>query len=259
MTMLLHVADRVLNRPLMILPDKLSLIASVLDGRIGIDGSSLGGTEAEYLKKAAPGGSRFVGNYEPNDPKNPAAGKKPYRTTPEGIAVIGVVGSLVNRGGWIGAYSGMTSYEGFKYQLGAASRDASVSSIILDMDSPGGEAVGAFEAADAVRAAAQIKEVVAVVNGMAASAAYAIASAATRIVTTSSGISGSIGVVMLHADYSKRLMNEGIVPTLIFAGARKVDGNPYEKLTAEVKGELKAEIDRFHDLFVPASPLAARK
>ena len=250
MTMLLHIADRVLNRPLMILPDKLSLIASVLDGRIGIDGSSLGSAEADYLKRAAPGASRFVGNFEPIDPKNPAAGRKPYRTTDAGVAIIPVLGSLVNRGGWIGAYSGMTSYEGLKHPLDAAAKDASVSSILLDMDSPGGEAVGAFEAGDAVRQAAQSKEVIAVVNGMAASAAYAIASAATRIVTTSSGISGSIGVVMLHADYSKRLENEGIKPTLIFAGARKVDGNPYEKLTAEVKGELSAEINRFYDLFV---------
>jgi signal peptide peptidase SppA len=249
MTLLLHIADRVLNRPLMILPDKLSLIASVLDRRIGIDGTSFGEIEAEYLK-SAPDMSRFVGNFELNDPNNPAAGKKPYRTTSEGVAVIGVVGSLVNRGGWVGAFSGITSYEGFKYSIGAAARDASVSSILLDMDSPGGEAVGAFEAADAVRAAAAIKEVVAVVNGMAASAAYAIASAATRIVTTSSGISGSIGVVMLHADYSNKLHQAGIVPTLIFAGARKVDGNPYEKLTAEVKGELSAEINRFYDLFV---------
>jgi len=40
MTYCAHIADQVLNRPLMILPDKLSLIASVLDGRIGIDGSS---------------------------------------------------------------------------------------------------------------------------------------------------------------------------------------------------------------------------
>ena len=48
------------------------------------------------------------------------------------------------------------------------------------------EAVDAFEAADAVHAAGQVKEVVAVVNGMVASAAaYAIASAATLIVTAS--------------------------------------------------------------------------
>src|ERR1700730_17197754 len=145
MTVLLRIAEKVVNCPLMILPDKLAVIVQVLDGRIGIDGSSLGDIEAEYLKKAAPGASRFVGNYELNDPNNPAAGRKPYRTTADGVAIIPVVGSLVNRGGWIGAYSGMTSYEGLKYQLGAAAKDPSVSSILLDMDSPGGEAVGAFE------------------------------------------------------------------------------------------------------------------
>ncbi|RZM98729.1 peptidase S49 [Bradyrhizobium genosp. SA-3] len=250
MTVLYHIADRVLNRPLMIHPDKLSLIASILDGRIGIDSASLGAVEADYLKKAAPGSSRFVGNYEPNDPKNPAAGRKPYRTTADGIALITVMGSLVNRGAWIGSYSGLQSYEGLKFQISAAARDKDVRSIILDLDTPGGEAVGAFEVADVVREAAQTKEVVAIVNGMAASAGYAIASGATRIVITSSGIAGSVGVVMLHADYSKRLEKEGVKPTLIHAGARKVDGNPYTPLSTEVKGELQAEIDRFYDLFV---------
>jgi hypothetical protein len=52
MTMLLHIADRVLNRPLMILPEKLTLIASVLDGRIGIDAKGFEDIEADYLKSA---------------------------------------------------------------------------------------------------------------------------------------------------------------------------------------------------------------
>ncbi|MCK1493468.1 S49 family peptidase [Bradyrhizobium sp. 180] len=250
MNALYHIADRVLNRPLMIHPDKLSLIASILDGRIGIDASSLVADEVGRHKKAAPAASQFVGQYDFIDRKNPAAGRKPYRTTADGIALISVLGSLVNRGAWIGAYSGLQSYEGLKFQISAAARDNDVRSIILDMDTPGGEAVGAFEVADVVREAAQTKEVVAIINGMAASAGYAIASGATRIITTSSGISGSIGVVMLHADYSKRLEKEGVKPTLIHAGARKVDGNPYTPLSTEVKGELQAEIDRFHDLFV---------
>ena len=249
MTILARIAGSVLNRPVMILPDKLALIALALEGRIGIDASSFADIEAEYLKQA-PDASRFVGQYEPNDPNNPAAGRKPYRQTAEGIAVIPVLGSLVNRGAWVGAWSGLQSYEGLKFQLAAAAADASVTSIILDIDSPGGEAVGAFEAGEAVRAAAGAKQVIAVVNGMAASAAYAIAAQASRIVTTASGISGSIGIVMLHADYSVAIANQGIKPTLIFAGARKADGNPYQPLTDNVRAELKAEVDRFYDLFV---------
>ncbi|MBN9597537.1 MAG: S49 family peptidase [Afipia sp.] len=250
MSELFHIADRVLNRPLMILPDKLAIIASVLDGRIGIDGAGFIAERSVSpdLRKPSREASQFVGEYAA-DPKD-SRSRKPYRTTQEGVAVIPILGSLVNRGGWIGSYSGMTSYEGLKHQITAAARDSDVKSIILDMDTPGGEAVGAFEVADVVRAAASSKAVYAVINGMAASAGYAIASAASRIITTSSGISGSIGVVMLHTDHSGRLEKAGVVPTLIFAGARKVDGNPYEKLSSEVRAELQAEIDRFYELFV---------
>lgn len=248
MSVLAHIADRVLNRPLMILPDKLAVIASVLEGRIGIDAAGLADMK-QNVAKAAPVASQYVGEFEPLDPRNPRGPRKPYRTTPDGIAIIQILGSLVNRGSWIDAFSGVTSYETIKFKIGAASKDPDVTSIVLDIDSPGGEAIGAFEAADAVREATSLKPVVAFVNGLAASAAYAIASAATRIVTSQSSLVGSIGVVMLHADQSKRIANAGIVPTLIFAGAHKVDGNPYEKLTSEVRTELQGEIDQFYELF----------
>jgi signal peptide peptidase SppA len=225
------------------------MIAQVLDGRIGIDATGLA-KPADEASGLRPEGSRFVGQFEQKDGNDPKAGRKPYRTTADGTAIIPVIGSLTNRYAWLDAVSGITSYEYLKFQLGEAAADDAVRSILLDMDSPGGEAVGAFEAADVVRNVAAVKPVVAVVNGMAASAAYAVASGATRIVSTTSGISGSIGVVMLHADYGHRLHEAGIVPTLIYAGPRKVDGNPYEKLTTEAKTELKSEIERFYGLFV---------
>lgn len=232
---LLHIADLVLNRPLLIHPDKLALVAQVLDGRLGIDASAL-----------APDASRFIGASV--DAERGRA--LPYRRTPEGVAIVTVTGSLVNRGAWVGASSGITSYEGVRHQLTAAAADPQVRAILLDLESPGGQAVGAFELADTVRAIAAEKPVTAVVNGMAASAAYAIASGASRIVTTPTGISGSIGVVMLHADFSRALDKAGITPSLIHAGARKVDGHPYAPLSADVRADLQAEIDGFMTLFV---------
>lgn len=236
-----HVASLVLNRPLLLLPGKLATIAAVLDGRIGIDASEL---------RPGPDASQFVGSAVDADPVTGARTGLPYRRTSAGVAIIPVLGSLVNRGAWIGASSGLTSYEGLNFALNAAASDPRTRSVLLDMDSPGGEAVGCFEAAAAVRQLAARKPVTAVVNGMAASAAYAIASAATRIVTTSSGISGSIGVVMLHADYSGALAKAGVKPTLIFAGAHKVDGNPYEALPESVRESLQAEIETFYSAFV---------
>jgi len=228
---LLHIAERVINRPLLVDPGKLAIITEVLSGRIGIDAANL-----------APEASRFAGT------KNHLAGAA-YRID-DGTAIIPIIGSLVNRGAWIGASSGLTSYEGIGAQLRTAANDPNVRDIVLDIESPGGEALGAFETAEIVRAVAATKPVVVCINGMAASAAYAIASAATKIVTTPTGLSGSIGVVMLHADYSRKLDKEGVTPTLIFAGARKVDGNPVQPLSSAVRDDLQADVETYYAQFL---------
>lgn len=244
---LFRIADQVLNRPLLILPEKLAVISAVLGGRIGLDVAEL---DLEAAAARMPEASRFVGSATDEDPVTGRGRGLPYKRTADGTAVITITGSLVNRGAWVGASSGLTSYEGIKFQLEQAAADPKASGIVLDIESGGGQAIGAFEVADAVRAAAARKPVTAVVNGMAASAAYAIASGATRIVTTPSGMSGSIGVVMMHADYSRKLESEGITPTLIHAGAHKVDANPFEPLSDAVRADLQGEIDQLMDLFV---------
>jgi capsid assembly protease len=184
---------------------------------------------------------------------------EPYRRTTDGTAIITIVGEMVNRGAWIGASSGLISYEGLKFQLSRAVADPEVNSILVDIESPGGEAVGAFEAAAAVRAAAAQKRVVAIVNGMAASAGYALISGASEIVTTETGMSGSIGVVMMHLDASQMLKNEGLQPTLIFAGDHKVDGNPFEALSEGVKINFQAQVDDFYNQFVATVAAGRRK
>lgn len=234
MSMLVHLADRALNRPLLITPDKAQVILSVLSGRIGVN---------------APDASRFVGETVSRDQDGAAVKSVPYKVS-NGVAIITVTGSLVNRGAWIGAQSGLTSYEGIGHQLKTARDDDGIKAVLLDLHSPGGEATGAFETASMVRDVAARKRTVAVVNGMAASAGYALASGANEIVTTETGISGSIGVVMLHADYSRHLASEGIDPTLIFAGAHKVDANAFEPLPADVRDCLQAEVTAFYDLFL---------
>lgn len=238
MTSLPHIASLVLNRPLAILPSKLETIAAVLGGRIGLETSGL-----------TPEASRFVGSHVDREAPG-SQGSLPYRRTAGGTAVIPVIGSMVNRGAWIGASSGLVSYEGLKFQLAHASQDDRTRAVLLDFECPGGEAVGAFEATAVVRQVAALKPVVAVVNGLCASAAYAMASGTTRIVTTPSGIAGSIGVVMLHTDVSSALAQAGVKPTLIFAGKHKTDGHPYGPLPNSVKADLRAEIEAFYGAFV---------
>lgn len=242
MTILARIADRVINRPLLITPEKASVIVQVLAGRIGI---------------AAPSANRFEGAPDPEHDEDgnvtvDAYGytkMKPYRRSGR-TGILSIVGSLVSRGAWIGTQSGLVSYEAIQHQLGLMARDDAIDNAIIDIETPGGEAVRAFETADAMRRLAAVKRTVAVVNGMAASAGYAIASGASEIVTVQSGVSGSIGVVLLHADFSRQLANEGIEPTLIFAGAHKVDGNPFEPLTDTVRAGLQAEVNAYYEQFL---------
>jgi signal peptide peptidase SppA len=242
-----HIAARVLNVPLMIMPEKLAAISAVLESRIGIDADSL--QQMAALAPQAPQGSPYIGDYDVN-PNDPRGGRKPYRTTQNGIAIVPIIGSLVNRGSFLDVLSGICSYEKTKFLLASAAADPDVRAIVLDIDSPGGEAIGAFETAEAVRSAAKIKTVVATANGLCCSAAYAIASAATRVVISPSAMMGSVGVVLLHVDHSRRIDKAGLTPSLIHAGARKVDGHPYAPLDEAVRGELQSEVDRFMDLFV---------
>jgi capsid assembly protease len=262
MTMLLRIAERVINRPLLVHPDKLPLILGVLEGRIPLgDVTPLREAAEEnidampegaqlVMRGPAPHASRFVGSALDEDPETGKKTGLPYKRTTDGVAVITITGSLINRGAWVGASSGETSYEGIQHQIAMAARDPRAKAILLDIESPGGEAVGAFEAAAAIRAAAAQKPTTAIANGMTASAAYALASGAQRIVATPTSLVGSIGVVMLHADYSRFLDKKGVTPSLIFAGAHKIDGNPFEPLSAGVREDLQREVNQYYDLFV---------
>ncbi|MEQ8784191.1 MAG: S49 family peptidase [Roseibium album] len=166
------------------------------------------------------------------------------------VARIQLMGELVNRGAWMGSYSGMTSYEGFAEQLTRAAADDEVSTILLDVNSPGGAAAGMFETARLVRSVSEQKPVIAVVNSLAASAAYGLVSGASKIVMTESSEVGSIGVLWLHFDRSKQMDSRGVKATIIHAGARKVDGHPFGPLEGDALSSIEGRINSIMTRFV---------
>jgi signal peptide peptidase SppA len=262
---LAQIALAAFETPLLLHPRKAEVIASVLAEHMDNVTPMLDVASAKAEAEAARAGrsqmlDRFDG--ERRGPRIKDAYGDTYVQTrylfKDGLALVTVEGSLVNRGAWIGASSGLVSYEGVMAQLASAAADRDVERIILDLESPGGEAVGAFEMADFVRSIAAEKPVIALVNGMAASAAYGMASGGTTIITTPSGISGSIGVVMLHLDQSRKLDKMGVTPTLIYAGGHKVDGNPFAPLPDNVRADLQAEVDQLYSMFVATVALGRR-
>lgn len=249
-----HTIARFIDRPLLVLPRHAMAMWNSMSTRFGLEAGALPEDHAAELidqrfavVSTTPQASRFAGEYTMDE-----GGRRvqPFKLAAGGVGILSVVGELVNRGAWVGANSGLVSYEGLKFQLDRLRDDNRVSSVILDIDSPGGEAVGFELAAGAIQRLAQEKPVIAVVNGMAASGGYALASAASEIVVSETSITGSIGVIMMHLDVSRALDEAGITPTLIFTGDHKADGNSFEPLPENVRGDLQAEADAFYDAFI---------
>ena len=187
-----YLASRLFGTPLLIHRPKLDVILSVVGQRIG-----MADVPAMPMMDLAP----FQ--------------RPPLASAPEGIAVIPIHGSLVKRSLGMEAASGLTSYGEIAAMLDAALADPQVSGILLDIDSPGGEASGSFELARRVREVAAIKPVWAVANDAAYSAAYAIAASAQRLFVTETGGVGSIGVIALHVDQSVKDAKDGYHYTAI--------------------------------------------
>jgi len=167
----------------------------------------------------------------------------------DGIAVIEISGVLIHRGSWIGQSSGQTSYEGIAAQIEAAAKDPAVRGLALEIDSFGGEVAGVFDLADRIRAIRASKPIWAFVAEHAFSAGYALASQADRILLPRTGAVGSIGVVVMHADLSGQLDQDGVRVSLIHSGQHKVDGNPYAPLPEAVRADIQREIDVLRFLF----------
>lgn len=235
-TYLPHLAGRVFGTPLLIQPQKLGIILHAIGPRLG-----LGEDDVEIDLGVPVAGT----------PLEDATGleRKPY-SVEDGIAVIGVSGTLVKRASWMDAESGLQSYDAIRAQLRDAVADPRIKGILLDVDSPGGEVGGLFDLCDEIVAARSRKPVYAVANDSAFSAAYAIASSADKIFVTKTGGVGSIGVIAVHMDQSGFDEKVGRKFTAIYAGARKNDFSTHAPLTDEARASLQTEIDRLYEMFV---------
>jgi signal peptide peptidase SppA len=244
------IAQRAFDTPLLVAPAKAAAFVAglgprLLTGRLELDAPGVDPDRAAAAGRIAPRASILAGEVGERARRN---GRALYAVR-DGVAVIEVSGTLVHRGAWLGESSGVTSYEGLAAQIAAAAEDPAVRGIALEVDSFGGEVAGVFDLADAIRAARARKPVQAFVAEAALSAGYALASQADRIVLPRTGEVGSIGVVLMHADWSAALAEGGVKVSLIHAGAHKTDGNPFAPLPEDVRATLQAEVEGLRDLF----------
>lgn len=169
----------------------------------------------------------------------------------DGAALIPLRGVMAPRMNLMSQVSGGTSTELFARDVKAALSDPEVQSIVLLVDSPGGSVGGTQAAAAAVMNARGVKPIATYSDGMMASAAYWVGSAADRVYI-SSGVDqvGSIGVVASHVDVSQREAALGVKTTEIVAGRYKRIASQYGPLTESGRQSIQDQVDYLYSLFV---------
>src|SRR5690606_32823581 len=157
------------------------------------------------------------------------------------IAVVPIIGTLTKRGSSLSSSGAMTI---LRRQVRALARDSQVDAILLVIDSPGGTSAGTADLANEVRAAAEKKPTWAFVEDLAASAAYWIASQASRVVANDrTALVGSIGTYLGLYDFSAAAAMEGVRPVVIKSGQFKAAGFPGTEITDEQRAYWQKIVD----------------
>ena len=237
-----HIAAMAFNEPLLLEPAYARVFFCALGKEMGAGSLAV---PQQAVQLDADGMQLAVTDYM-------AGGQRPAKSyqVKNGIAILPVSGTLVHKLGTLRPYSGMTGYDGLTARLQMAVNDPDVRGILLDIDSPGGQAAGAFDCADMIYRLREQKPVWALCNDMACSAAMLLAAACTRRLVTQTAKIGSIGVMMAHTSYEKQLAQEGVDITLIYSGQHKVDGNSIQALPAGVRADFQRRIDEARRMFV---------
>ena len=233
-----HIAARIFNTPLLITPDKLQAVLWALSHRM--DMSVDAPADPGVMRPAA-----AVGRWESRDRERGSG-----MLIDGGVGILPITGSLVHRGTWIGTSSGLQSYDGIAQQLRMAAEDDRIKSVLLDLNTYGGEAGGVADLAAEIRDLSAVKPVRAMINDAAASAGYWMAAAASDISITETGIAGSIGVVLTHQDITDAAAKAGVKITQIHAGANKLLGSPFKALSEADTAALQESVDELYSLFV---------
>lgn len=126
------------------------------------------------------------------------------------VAVIPVTGPIFPRANLFTMISGATSLDILARDFTLALENPAVKSIVLNMDSPGGEVTGVSEMSKMIFSARGKKPIIAYVFGRAASAAYWLASAADTIVASPTSQLGSVGVIAVLQDTRARDEKSGV-------------------------------------------------
>lgn len=161
-------------------------------------------------------------------------------------AVIPIQGKIFRYADMFSEISGATTVQTLALDLQIALQNPAINSILLEIDSGGGEVNGIAEFAAQIREGTKKKPIFAYISDLGASAAYWIAAAATEIIASPTALVGSIGVVMGIANPEK---DTGRILTFVSSQSPLKRPDPR---TESGRNALQDEVDSVADVFLSA-------
>jgi len=169
----------------------------------------------------------------------------------DGVAFIPIQGVIAKRMNLFSRISGGVSTQLVGQDIKEALDDEGITGIILDIDSPGGTVDGTEELANIIYEGRDKKPIITYSDGLMASAAVWIGSAAHEIYISGATVEvGSIGVVSTHVDYSEYEKKLGIKTTEIYSGKYKRIVSQYRPLSEEGEQTMQDLTDYVYTVFV---------
>lgn len=223
---LLRLTQKLCNRPQLISPITLGSVLHYLEAR------NSGGKEMRLT----------TNKVEP---------RRPMLDRTSGVGLVAIEGALTNIPYTPECGEESCSYYSLTSDIQALIGEG-INTLVLDIDSGGGEAYGCFEAANEVRQLANDNNVkiIAYVDGLAASAAYAWAAIADEIVVNPMAEVGSIGVVVQLMNTIKAERQIGLERTFVYAGDSKIPFDAEGNFTESFIADLQAGVDFFYQEFI---------
>jgi len=163
------------------------------------------------------------------------------------VAILPVIGPIFPRANLM-TMSGGASVQSLSYDFNLALENRDIKSIILNIDSPGGEITGIGEFADMVFSSQAKKTIISYVYGSGASAAYWIASAGSEIIISNTGEVGSIGVVAAYTS-RKRMQEKAGIDNYEIISSQSPNKRP-DPGTEQGKNQIQAIVDQLADIFI---------
>lgn len=239
------ILDAVCNTVWACLPDRVQAIADVMNHRVS--GTAFSEEEIRQRIGGVHQSNGSIGLLGLDDPE----ASEPFGPrVVDGVAIMPVHGVLAPKMSMFMHVSGGTSTQQLQQWIEEAATSSKVKSILLDIDSPGGDAHGNQEVVDLIREVQQSIPVHAHWTNLGASAAYYIGRACGTTSASKSTELGSIACYYVHGETSKADAADGVTYT-VFRGAEfKNAANEHEPLNDKGREYLNERINGLHQQFV---------